>query len=236
MNTKFLQIIWILSRLRYQLETVQTFSKPGFGDRGNSLHSLGFLNNQRSPRVHVALGLSDFGTGLRGPCLAKPVRNASRPGGKNDQVARGPAVLWIPLGKGLHLWTDEVFSFSRSQYATDYRVVTHNTSAGNVTIEKVRVFVRSLNDKSYNTNNASELKEHTWCLSFSQQDWRLGFELHSLGFSLGRLPSLGCPFHWIETNVPFLKKKNCVTSLLFFWNINNRWFNLPLHIEFVLGI
>lgn len=144
MNTKFLQIIWILSRLRYQLETVQTFSKLGSGDRGNSLHSLGFLNNQQSPRVHVALGLSDFGTVLRGPCPAKPVRNASRPGGKNDQVARGPAVLWIPLGKGLQLWTDGVFSFSRSQYATDYREVTHNTSAGNMTIEKVRVFVRSL--------------------------------------------------------------------------------------------
>ena len=137
MNTRFLQIIWILSRLRYQLETVQTFSKPGFGDRGNSLHSLGFLNNQRSPRVHVALGLSDFGSVLGGPCLAKPVRNASRPGGKNDQVARGPAVLWIPPGKGLQLWTDGVFSFSCSQYATDYREVTHNTSAGNVTIEKV---------------------------------------------------------------------------------------------------
>lgn len=235
MNTKFLQIIWILSRLRYQLEIVQTFSKPGSGDWGNSLHSLEFLNNQWSPRVHVALILSDFGTVLRGPCPAKQVRNASRPGGKNNKVARGPAVLWIPLGKGLQLWTDGVFFLlltvcnwlQRSD--PQHKRWKHDRW-------KSKGFCEITYDKSCNTNNASELKERKWCLVFSQQDWRLGFESHSLGVLFGPFTIFRiCPFHWTETNVPCLKR-NCVTSLLFFWNINNRWFNLPLHIEFVLGV
>ena len=184
MNTKFLQIIWILSRLRYQLEIVQTFSKPGSGDRGNSLHSLGFLNNQRSPRVHVALILSDFGTVLRGPCPAKQVRNASRPGEKSNEVARGPAGLWIPLGKGLQLWTDGVFFLSltvrnwlqRSDLQHERWKRDH---------WKSKDFCEITYDKSCNTNNASELKEHACCLFFSQQDWRLGFESHSLGLFFG---------------------------------------------------
>lgn len=183
MNIKFLQIIWILSHLWYQLEIVQTFSKPESGDWGNSLHSLGFLNNPRSPRVHVALILSDFGTVLRGPCPAKQVRNASRPGEKNNKVARGPAVLWIPLGKGLQLWTNRVFFLSLT--------VCNWLQRSDLQHErwkrdrwKSKGFCEITYDKFCNTNNASELKEHAWCLFFFSAGLKTGVWITQFRFAL----------------------------------------------------
>lgn len=62
----------------------------------------------------------------------------------NDRLARGPAIQ-----SHLPLCTDSDFSFSHSQYATDYKMDPHNMSNGNITLEKVKLFVRSLVMNTY---------------------------------------------------------------------------------------
>lgn len=104
-------------------------------------------------------------------------------------------------------------SLPLSQSATSYTVVTHNTSSGNVTYEKVRISRRT--QKGVESKSASLMKDVRH-VSFTYWGWKLGvlngtFKASRLGLLLPTMAQCQSPEH--------RNLQSSVSSFLMRWKV-----------------